>query len=318
MKKEYVIGIDIGGTNTIFGIVDAFGNILSKDQIETAKSEYENIDLYIEDIYRKLEKMTSSSGGFEKMEGIGIGAPNGNFYSGKIEFAANLPWKREIELVKLIENKFGLRTILTNDANAAAIGEMIYGAAKGMSNFIEITLGTGVGSGIVIAGKVVYGHDGYAGELGHICIDRKDGRPCGCGRRGCLEAYTSAAGVVETACQLLEGTEKDSLLRRIKGRVITSKDVYEAAIEGDEIAKATFEYTGKILGEAFSDFTAFSTPEAFILFGGVSKAGDLILKPLIENMEANLLKIWKGKVKVLLSELPEADAAILGAAALAW
>jgi len=315
MKKKYVIGIDIGGTNTIFGIVDADGNIISNNSIETAK--YADINLYIDKIHSLLKEMTKAIGGFDNIEGIGIGAPNGNYYTGNIEFAPNLPWKGVVELAKLIQAKFGLKTVVTNDANAAAIGEMIYGAAKGMRNFIEITLGTGVGSGIVVDGKVVYGHDGFAGELGHICVDR-NGRICGCGRKGCLETYTSGPGIAKTARELLQNSERDSLLRRIKAEDITSKDVYEAAIQGDEIAKETFEYTGKILGEAFSDFVAFTTPEAFILFGGPTKAGDLLLNPIVEHLEANLLKIWKGKVKVLRSELKEADAAILGAAALAW
>ena len=317
MKKEYVIGIDIGGNNTELGIVDTKGNIISYDSIKTKEYNGKSVDLYIDDIYNKLLEMATSVGGFENIEGIGVGAPNGNYYTGKIEAAANLPWK-EVELVKKFEAKFKLKTVLTNDANAAAGGEMIYGAAKGMNHFIEITLGTGVGSGIVVDGKVVYGHDGFAGELGHICIDRKNGRPCGCGRKGCLETYTSATGMANTAREILQNTEKDSLLRQFNAEKLTSEDVYNAAIAGDEIAIEVFEYTGKILGEAFSDFVAFTTPQAIILFGKPVRAGDLLLKPIKESMEANLLKIWKGKVEVLPSKLNEDNAAILGAAALAW
>ena len=207
---------------------------------------------------------------------------------------------------------------ITNDANAAAVGEMTYGVARGMKNFIMITLGTGVGSGIVIDGKIVYGHDGFAGELGHVRVVRNNGRLCGCGREGCLEAYTSATGVARSAREFLEMKNTPSIMRSIEPKSITSKDVFEAAIEGDELAQEVFEYTGKILGDAFADFVSFSAPEAIVLFGGLAKAGDLILKPVIENMEKNLLSIWKGKVKILFSTLRDADAAVLGASALAW
>ncbi len=317
MEKPYVIGMDMGGTNTVFGIVDARGNVLSKSAIKTS-THPDDVNLYINDIYNELMKLVVSAGGLDKIKGIGVGAPNGNYYTGNIEFAPNLPWKGIIPFASLMADKFGIPAALTNDANAAAVGEMIYGAARGMKNFIMITLGTGVGSGIVIDGKVVYGHDGFAGELGHVCVMRNNGRLCGCGRSGCLEAYASATGVARSAREILETNTKDSLLRNIPSDDITSKDVFDAAIEGDEIAKEIFQFTGKILGEAFSDFIAFSAPEAIILFGGLAKAGDLILNPIIENMEKNLLPIWKGKVKVLFSELKEADAAILGASALAW
>jgi len=316
MEKPYVIGMDMGGTNTVFGIVDARGNVIAKSAVKTGT----NIDVnsYVDNIYKELMKMINAEGGINKIKGIGVGAPNGNYYTGNIEFAPNLPWKGVVPFANIMTDKFGIPTALTNDANAAAVGEMTYGAARGMKNFIMITLGTGVGSGIVIDGKVVYGHDGFAGELGHINVMRNNGRLCGCGRSGCLEAYASATGVARSAREILETSTKDSLLRNIPSESITSKDVYEAAIQGDEVAIEIFQFTGKVLGEAFADFIAFSAPEAIILFGGLAKAGDLILNPIIENMEKNLLKIWKGKVKVLFSQLKESDAAVLGASALAW
>jgi len=316
MEKPYVIGMDMGGTNTVFGIVDTRGNVVSKSAIKT--STHMDINLYVDDIYFELSKLINSAGGIEKIKGIGVGAPNGNYYTGNIEFAPNLNWKGVIPFANLMADKFGIPTALTNDANAAAVGEMTYGAARGMKNFIMITLGTGVGSGIVIDGKVVYGHDGFAGELGHVIVMRNNGRLCGCGRSGCLEAYASATGVARSAREMLESSSKNSILRNIPITDITSKDVFDAAKEGDEIAIEIFNFTGKILGEAFADFVTFSAPEAIILFGGLSKAGDLIMHPIVENMEKNILNIWKGKVKVLFSELKEDDAAVLGASALAW
>ena len=316
MEKPYVIGMDMGGTNTVFGIVDTRGNVISKSAVKTAT--HMDVNLYIDDIYVELIKLINAVGGIDKIKGIGVGAPNGNYYTGNIEFAPNLNWKGVIPFATLMADKFCIPTALTNDANAAAVGEMIYGAARGMKNFIMITLGTGVGSGIVIDGKIVYGHDGFAGELGHVISVRNNGRMCGCGRTGCLEAYASATGVARSAREILETSKKASILRNIPIESITSKDVFDAAMEGDEVAKEIFIFTGKILGEAFADFVAFSAPEAIILFGGLSKAGDLILNPIIENMEKNLLNIWKGKVKILFSELKEADAAVLGASALAW
>ena len=316
MEKPYVIGMDMGGTNTVFGVVDTRGNVISKSAVKT--STHSDVNLYIDDIYVELSKLIEAVGGIDKIKGIGIGAPNGNYYTGNIEYAPNLPWKGVIPFATMMADKFGIPTALTNDANAAAVGEMTYGAARGMKNFIMITLGTGVGSGIVIDGKVVYGHDGFAGELGHVIVMRNNGRTCGCGRTGCLEAYASATGVARSAREILESSKKASILRNIPITDITSKDVFDAAQEGDEIAIEIFNFTGKILGEAFADFVTFSAPEAIVLFGGLSKAGDLIMRPIVENMEKNLLNIWKGKVKVLFSELKEADAAVLGASALAW
>lgn len=317
MEKPYVIGMDMGGTNTVFGVVDARGNVISKSAIKTGS--HTDVNLYIQDLYDELIKLIDAAGGADKFKGIGVGAPNGNYYTGNIEFAPNLPWKGVIPFAKLMADKFGIPAALTNDANAAALGEMTYGAAHGMKNFIMITLGTGVGSGIIIDGKLVYGHDGFAGELGHVTAIRNNGRLCGCGKSGCLETYASATGVARSAREILETSTKESLLRNIPLESITSKDVFDAAMDGDEVAKEIFNYTGKILGECLADFVAFSAPEAIVLFGGLTKAGDLILNPIVENMEKNLLPIWRGgKIKVLFSDLKEADAAVLGASSLAW
>ncbi|MTK52101.1 ROK family protein [Paludibacter sp.] len=316
MESPYVIGIDMGGTNTAFGIVDMRGEVLRRGAIKTQK--HTDVNLYIDELYTALMEIIEEVGGIEKIKGIGMGAPNGNYYTGNVEFAPNLPWKGVIPFANMLKEKFGVPAALTNDANAAAIGEMTYGAARGMKNFIMITLGTGVGSGIVINGQLVYGHDGFAGELGHTTIVRNNGRVCGCGKTGCLETYTSATGVARTARELLEMRKDDSLLRNIPLESITSKDVFDAAVKGDAIALEIFDYTGKLLGEAFADFVAFSAPEAIVIFGGLAKSGDLIMKPVRDNMEKNLLPIWQGKVKLLFSALNEADAAVLGASALAW
>ena len=262
--------------------------------------------------------MIIANGGVERIKGIGIGAPNGNYYSGTIEFAPNLPWKGVIPLANMFEERLGIPTALTNDANAAAIGEMTYGAARGMKDFIMITLGTGVGSGIVVNGQMVYGHDGFAGELGHTIIRRENGRVCGCGRRGCLETYCSATGVARTAREFLTARTEPSLLRSIPAENITSKDVYDAAVKGDKLAQDIFEFTGTLLGEALADFIAFSSPEAIVLFGGLAKSGDYIIKPVQKAIDENVLNIYKGKTKLLISELKDADAAVLGASALGW
>lgn len=317
MEKPYVIGIDIGGTNTVFGVVDARGTILYSGSIKTGK--YADVNDYVAELIKGLELVIDQAGGLDKIKGIGVGAPNGNYFSGCIEFAANLPWKGKIPLAQLISEKLGdISVSLTNDANAAAIGEMTYGAARGMKDFIMITLGTGVGSGIVIGGNLVYGHDGFAGELGHVVVRRNNGRACGCGRYGCLEAYTSATGVARTAREYLEIRKDDSLLRDINIDEITSKDVFDAAVKGDKLALEIFESTGQILGEAFADFIAFSSPEAIVLFGGLTKAGDLIMKPIKESMEKNVMQAFAGKTKLILSQLKESDAAVLGASALGW
>ncbi|AGY53602.1 Glucokinase [Bacteroidales bacterium CF] len=317
MDKPYVVGIDIGGQTSKIGIVDARGTVLTQSSIRTDK--YADVNLYIDELSDAISKLASSIGGMEKIRGIGVGAPNGNYYTGTIENAVNLVWggSNAIPFAKLMKDKIGIPVALTNDANAAAVGEMTYGAARGMKNFIMITLGTGVGSGIVINGDVVYGHDGFAGELGHTTSVRYNGRLCNCGRVGCLETYASAIGVARTAREWLETTSEPSILRSLAEQ-ITSKDVYEAASNGDYLAIKVFEYTGKKLGEAFADFVAFSAPEAIVLFGGLARSGDLLLKPIEEHMNANLLPLWKNKVKIIFSQLKESDAAILGASALGW
>lgn len=317
MDKQYVVGIDIGGTNTVFGVVDARGTILYSAAIKTGI--YPNIDDYITDLAKGLDLIINQAGGREKIKGIGVGAPNGNYFTGSIEFAPNLPWKGKIPLAQLISEKLGgIPVTLTNDANAAAIGEMTYGVARGMKDFIVITLGTGVGSGIVIGGNLVYGSDGFAGELGHVTVRRNNGRLCGCGRTGCLEAYASATGVARSAREYLDLTCAETCLRELDPDTITSKDVYDAAMKKDQVALDIFEKTGTMLGEAFTNFVAFSSPEAIILFGGLAKAGDLLLEPIKRAMDKNMLKVFAGKTKLLVSQLKESDAAVLGASALGW
>lgn len=314
---KLAIGIDIGGTTTKFGIVNAEGSILEQDRILT--NTHEIASDFIEELAGKLLPMVERNGGLGMFKGIGMGAPNGNYYTGTIEYAPNLKWKGIIPIARLMEEKFGLPTFLTNDANAAAMGEMMYGCAKGMKHFITITLGTGVGSGIVIDGKILLGHDGFAGELGHTII-RPGGRlHKGTGIRGSLEAYASATGVRETALEFLtEEPDTESLLRNYTIEELTSETVYNCAMQGDKIANRIFEFTGEILGEALANFVMFSSPQAIVLFGGLTKAGDLILNPTVQAMENNLIQIFKNKVKVMFSNLKEADAAILGASALVW
>jgi len=315
--STYSLGIDIGGTTTKFGIVNAKGEILDQDRLPT--NQHEVVEDFIEDLYAKLLPMMNKVGGTEKFVGIGMGAPNGNIYSGAIEYAPNLKWKGIIPIAELMQKKFKLPTKLTNDANAAAVGEMMYGCAKEMKHFITITLGTGVGSGIVVDGKIVVGHDGFAGELGHTIIRPGGRRHKSTGMLGSLEAYASATGVRETAIELLtKFPEKESLLRDFSIKELTSETVYDCAIQGDTIANDIFEFTGQILGESLANFIMFSSPEAIVLFGGLTKAGAILLNPTRKYMEANLLPIFQNKVKLLFSELKEADAAILGASALIW
>jgi glucokinase len=314
--EQLAIGIDIGGTGTKFGIVDRLGNLLFSSEMSTRK--HADIESFIEELHAKMLPMIEQAGGIGRFIGIGVGAPNGNYYSGTIEYAPNLPWKGVIPLAKMMRDVFHLPVVLTNDANAAAIGEMMYGAAKGMKDFIMITLGTGVGSGIVANGQLIYGHDGFAGELGHTII-LPDGRlHAGTGKHGSLESYASATGVVLTAQELLARDDRPSLLRDIPVEELDSKKVYEAAIKGDALAREIFDFTGKILGMALANFVMFSSPEAIILFGGLTKSGDLLLKPVREHMENNLIQIFQNKVKILVSHLKESDAAILGASALVW
>ena len=315
-KKPYVIGLDLGGTNSEFGIVDQNANIIASTRVKTA-GHGNDPNQYVDDCVAALKPIIEEVGGIEKIHAMGIGAPNGNYYSGAIEFAPNLPWKGKIPLAQMFSERLGIPVRLTNDANAAAMGEMQYGAARGMQNFIMITLGTGVGSGIVVNGQMVLGCDGMAGELGHVIVE-KDGRPCGCGRKGCLEAYCSATGVARTAREIIEKTDKPTLLREIPLDKIESKDVAIAAGKGDEVAKEIFEETGRILGEACANFAAFSSPEAFIFFGGLTKAGDLIMNPIKKAYDESVLRIFRDKAKFLVSELDGAGAAVLGASALGW
>lgn len=313
--KPYVVGVDIGGTNTVFGIVDTRGNMIRSGSIKT--TTHLEIEDYVAELANEIKKLCEAEGGMSKIHGIGVGAPNGNYFTGSIDFAPNLPWKGRIPLAYMISEALDIPVALTNDANAAAIGEMTYGAARGMKDFIEITLGTGVGSGIVVGGKLVYGHDGFAGEIGHTII-RRNGRICGCGRQGCVETYCSATGVARTAREYLAIREDKSLLRELNVDEVTSKDVYDAAVKGDKLALEIFESTGKILGEALADAVAYTSPEAIILFGGLTRAGDFIVEPTKRYMEKNLLNIYQGKVRILLSELSESDAAVLGASAMGW
>jgi len=326
-QKNYAIGVDLGGTNTVFGIVDAQGNIVAQDSIKT--QAYSTAEAFVEAGVACLQPLINQVGGIESIVGMGIGAPNANYYSGAIEIAPNIAWAHDtvVPLAQIFSEKLSpltshlspLKVKMTNDANAAAMGEMAYGAARGMKNFIVITLGTGVGSGIVVNGQLLYGHDGFAGELGHVIMVRgKEGRLCGCGRTGCLETYCSATGVARTAREILTKTDRPSLLRNKPIEQIESLDVSIAASQGDEVANEIFQFTGKMLGEACADFTAFSSPEAFIFFGGLCKAGDLIMKPIEESYNSSVMPIYRGKAKFLISALMNSNAAVLGASALAW
>lgn len=315
--KPYVIGLDLGGTNSVFGIVDARGDIKVTTAIKT--QGYGNVEAYVEASVAALQPIIDQVGGIEKIKAMGIGAPNGNYYTGTIEFAPNLEWGRDgiVPLAKLFSDKLGIPVALTNDANAAAVGEMTYGVARGMKNFIVITLGTGVGSGIVVNGQLVYGSDGFAGELGHVIV-KENGRPCGCGRCGCLETYCSATGVARSAREFLAKSDEPSLLRDMDPEKITSYDVSVAAEKGDKLALDIYEFTGRLLGESCANFAAFSSPEAFIFFGGLTKAGDLIMKPIKEAYDKSVLNIFQGKAKFLVSTLEGSSAAVLGASAVGW
>ncbi len=317
LPLEYAIGIDIGGTNTKYGIVNHRGDITNRGDIST--TNHVDVEKFIEELYNELYPAIEAIGGESMIKGIGVGAPNGNYYNGTIEYAPNLQWRGIIPLAKLITKRFKKPCSLTNDANAAAVGEMMYGAARGMRDFIMITLGTGVGSGIVANGELILGHDGFAGELGHTTI-RPGGRlHWGTGMRGTLETYASATGISLTAKELLnERLNEESVLRKFLPNDISAKNIYEAALMNDNIAKEVYKYTGEILGEALANFVMFSSPEAIILFGGVIKSGKILMDPVKESMERNLLPIYQNKIKLLFSELKESDAAILGASALVW
>ena len=319
--KKVAIGVDIGGTNTAIGVVDNAGNVMVKDNISTPTDG--DIDKYITDLAAAIKELIRSVKLVnEDLEilGIGIGAPNGNYYNGTIEYAANLSFKGIVHFTDLLRTYFkDLKVIaLTNDANAAAIGEMIYGGAKEMKNFAMFTLGTGVGSGLVVNGDLVYGSDGFAGECGHTTLV-PGGRVCGCGALGHLEAYCSAQGMKRTAFELLAHyNANDSLLADKSFRELDSKMIFEAAEKGDKVALEVFEKTGAWLGEGLADTVHHLSPEAIFLFGGPTAAGDYIFKPAKENMEKHLLPIFKNKIKILPSELKPGDAAIVGASALVW
>lgn len=316
--KPYVIGLDLGGTNSVFGIVDAHGDIKATTAIKTIG--YTDAETYVEDAVAALQPIIDEVGGIATIKAMGIGAPNGNYYRGTIEYAPNLPWAHDVivPLAHMFSERLGIPVALTNDANAAAIGEMTYGVARGMKNFIMITLGTGVGSGIVIDGKLVYGSNGFAGELGHVVVRNEAGRPCGCGRCGCLETYCSATGVSRTAREWLAKSKEPSLLREMNPADITSLDISIAASKDDKMAKEIYEFTGNILGEACANFAAFSSPEAFVFFGGLTKAGELIMKPIRKSYDQHVLPLYKGKAQFLVSGLDGSSAAVLGASALGW
>ena len=314
--QEFAIGIDIGGTGTKYGIVNHRGDISHKGD-DLATNKYEKVEDFVDDLYQALKPAIKSIGK-KHIKGIGVGAPNGNYYTGTIDYAPNLPWRGIVPLAKIVTERFNIPCSLTNDANAAAVGAMTYGVARGMKDFIMITLGTGVGSGIVANGQLIYGHDGFAGELGHTIIRHGGRKHWSTDLDGSLEAYASATGIALSAREFLISRTDDSLLRNFKPEDIDAKKIYECAIKGDAIAQEVYQFTGQILGEALANFIMFSSPEAIVLFGGVTKAGDLILKPTKEHMEKNLLPIFQNKVKLIFSELKESDAAILGASALAW
>lgn len=316
--KPFVIGLDLGGTNSVFGIVDSRGDIKATSVIKT--QAYDNVEEYVDAAIDALQPIIDMSGGLDKIKAMGIGAPNANFYNGTIEYAPNIGWAHDtvVPLAQMFSERLGIPVAMTNDANAAAIGEMTYGVARGMRDFIVLTLGTGVGSGVVVNGQLVYGYDGFAGELGHVIMRRENGRPCGCGRNGCLETYCSATGVARTAREMLSMSERPSLLRELNPEEITSLDVAIAAGKGDELAQEVFSFTGNMLGEACADFTVFSSPEAFIFFGGLTKAGSLIMDPIEKSFNEHVFPRWKNKVKFLVSGLEGSSTAVLGASAIGW
>jgi ROK family protein len=317
--KSFVIGLDLGGTNSVFGIVDQRGQVLATTSIKT--QSYKTVEDFVDAGIEVLKPIIAKVGGISQIKAMGIGAPNGNFYRGTIENAANLVWAHDsvVPLADMFSKRLGIPVGLTNDANAAAIGEMMYGVARGMKDFIMITLGTGVGSGIVVNGQMVYGSDGFAGELGHVIMVRgEEGRSCGCGRKGCLEAYCSATGVARTAREFLQKTKEPSLLRDINPEEITSLDVSIAAGKGDKMALDIFAFTGDMLGAACADFANFSSPEAFVFFGGLTKAGDLLMNPIKAAYAKYVLPTYRDNVKFLVSSLDDAAAAVLGASAIGW
>ena len=314
--KSLVIGLDLGGTNSVFGVVDSKGEIIATTSIKT--QAYPSVDQYIMESVKAIKQIAEQVGGMEKIRAMGIGAPCGNYYKGTIEHAANLVWAKGIvPLANMFVNELGIPVVVTNDAKAAAMGEMKYGVAVGMNNFVELTLGTGVGSGIVANGQLIYGFDGFAGELGHMIVE-PGGRPCGCGRKGCLETYCSATGVVRTTIAMLEESSEATSVRDIATDKLTSYEVYKAAMAGDTMAQEVFKQTGRRIGIACANIATFLSPEAFIFFGGLAQAGELLLRPIEEAYNENVLSLYKGKARFLMSGLDGAKAAILGASAIAW
>jgi len=311
MKQNLVAGVDIGGTNTVFGLVDKNGKILLKETVSTEHFPVpEDLVMVVSERIRKAALQFPD----HELAGVGIGAPNGNFFKGTIEFAPNLKWEGVIPLAELFSDRLKTKVMLTNDANAAAIGEMIFGGAKGMKDFIFITLGTGLGSGIVANGEMIYGHDSFAGEIGHV-IMFPDGRQCGCGRKGCLETYCSATGIKRTFSDLQMSHHVKTDMR---GLVADAKFIHEKALAGDKDAIEAFNYTGEILGLALANSVAYTSPQAIFLFGGLALAGDFIFRPTRTSFEKHLLHIYRNKIKILPSQLKENDAALLGAASLIW
>ncbi len=315
MNKEVVIGIDIGGTFTKYGIADKEGTLFVEDTIRT--DTYDSIDDFVAALKEHLYLNVEKEGNNFDIKGIGVGAPNGNYYTGSIEYAPNLPWKGVIHFTEILEKHFQSPSVLTNDANAAALGEMIFGDAKDMRNFLMITLGTGLGSGLVVNGNLVYGHDGFAGELGHVNIV-ENGRKCGCGKRGCLETYVSASGIKRTIYELLATENDESSFRRICFNELESIDITKAAENGDPIAIKAFDMTGDLLGKSLADTVAHISPEAIFLFGGLARAGKWIFEPSRRSMEENLLEVFRNKIEILPSALLDKNIAVLGAAALMW
>ena len=315
--KPYVLALDLGGTNSVLGVVDHQGKIVCTDSFRT--QSFPVLEDYVEQCAVVAERLFEQVGGKDEIEAFGIGAPDVNYWGQTIENATNLPWKGVVPLASKLEERLGIRVRMTNDAKAAALGEMLYGAAKGMKDFIMLTLGTGVGSGIVANGQLVYGKRSFAGELGHTSIRPENGRPCPCGRKGCLETYCSATGVAETAREYLaSGNYPESPLHALALEEITSKDVYDAAMQGDRLGNEVFAFTGRLLGESCADFATFSDPEAFIFFGGLTQAGDLLMNPIVKTYNETVFDNYKGTARFLISQLKDAEAALLGAAALAW
>ena len=312
--KEVVAGIDIGGTNTVLGLVERTGNIIAENRLKT--TDYPDINNYVSALQTTINDLMAGNTGL-KLAGIGIGAPNANYHRGTIELAPNLAWKGIVPIAEYVRKKINVPVVITNDAKAAAMGEMIFGGAKKMKNFIVLTLGTGLGSGIVIDGKVLYGHTGFAGELGHTIVV-PGGRDCGCGRQGCFETYASASGVVRTVLNLLSEMKEESLLRDIAPSQLTSKKIADAAEHNDPVALEAMDYTAEMLAFGIVNAVGFSSPEAIFLFGGLAKAGEMLFTPVREYVDQKIQPIFKGTVKILPSGIPENNAAVLGAAALAW